>query len=700
MTPFKISAKVRLTILFFWALSALFCQADSINTWSRQTAGLPSDGSSLRAVTYGNGLFVGVGDTIVARSADGTNWVAIPSSTSTLNASPTLTTNDLTAIAYGNKQFVAAGNENYLNNAGQGPAILVTSPDGIHWVGFQQALAGYMNGVAFGNGVFVAMGFDGTNNFSYTSADGTNWSVHLAAPAYIANGVRIGVESVAFGNGLFTALLYKDRVLTSPDGIVWTSHTTGTLHWMNGIGYGQGKFVICGDYGDSAIFSSSNGISWTPSHASPIPTIHNGLPYRASAYGNGAFVVVGSNSMIDSTNALDWLECFTPFAGNTIEFYGVTYANGLFVAVGGPLTGGGPPSILTSGSFIALSSGNSATAANLAAIAATAHGSFLAVGSLGEILASTNGLIWKHVVSQATGQLTGVASAPGDQNVIVGENGTILFSTDGLTWNPVVSGTTSSLSGVAAGNGVFVAVGQGGLVLSSTNGTDWSRRLLSRTNDLAGVAFGNGTFATLADQGTILLSQDAMTWTPVRPNYPPGTAGLVSISFGNGEFVGLDSAGNILNSIDGLNWSTLSAVANNGGASPLRGVTAAGGLLLAVGNDGTIVSAPWTVNGTGTDYDLHALAYGAGKYVAVGDSGTIVVSVDGGAWSAPANYVSTPNSLFGVAYGNIGFVGVGENGWVVSSSDGVNWNSVSSGVTVTNLSAVAFGSGRFVAVGQ
>jgi len=77
-----------------------------------------------------------------------------------------------------------------------------------------------------------------------------------------------------------------------------------------------------------------------------------------------------------------------------------------------------------------------------------------------------------------------------------------------------------------------------------------------------------------------------------------------------------------------------------------------------------------------------------------------VVSPDGGGagttWTQRTS--GTGNELEGVAYGNGRFVVVGEGGTILTSPDGVNWAAQASG-TGNNLEAVTYANGRFVAVG-
>jgi hypothetical protein len=51
---------------------------------------------------------------------------------------------------------------------------------------------------------------------------------------------------VTYGNGLFVAVGEDGTILTSPDGVTWTQRTSGTSNWLNGVAYGNGLFVAVG----------------------------------------------------------------------------------------------------------------------------------------------------------------------------------------------------------------------------------------------------------------------------------------------------------------------------------------------------------------------------------------------------------------------------------------------------------------------
>ena len=116
-----------------------------------------------------------------------------------------------------------------------------------------------------------------------------------------------------------------------------------------------------------------------------------------------------------------------------------------------------------------------------------------------------------------------------------------------------------------------------------------------------------------------------------------------------------------------------------------------------------LVGTTWTLVRTGgglkspagtTGEDLQKVAWGDGRFVAVGGGGTIVHSVDGETWTG-AN-VSATEDLADVTWGDGRFVAVGGS-TIIHSTDGVTWKAASA-ATEANLSSVTYGADRFVAV--
>ena len=104
-------------------------------------------------------------------------------------------------------------------------AIATTMPSSASW-----------SAAAFGNGVFVAIAYNGT--VAATSTNGIDWTARtLPASAFW--------YYIAYGNNSFLAIAYNGTVAaTSPDGITWTSRTLPSASPWGYIAFGAGKFAV------------------------------------------------------------------------------------------------------------------------------------------------------------------------------------------------------------------------------------------------------------------------------------------------------------------------------------------------------------------------------------------------------------------------------------------------------------------------
>ena len=74
---------------------------------------------------------------------------------------------------------------------------------------------------------FVAVGKNGT---ILTSADGITWTSR-------ASGTTNHLTGFDYGNSIFVAVGYSGLILTSTDGITWTSRTSSTSIRLTGVDY-------------------------------------------------------------------------------------------------------------------------------------------------------------------------------------------------------------------------------------------------------------------------------------------------------------------------------------------------------------------------------------------------------------------------------------------------------------------------------
>ena len=133
-----------------------------------------------------------------------------------------------------------------------------------------------------------------------------------------------------------------------------------------------------------------------------------------------------------------------------------------------------------------------------------------------------------------------------------------------------------------------------------------------------------------------------------------------------------------------------------------KGCRAQNKIFVAVGDSGTILissdGASWTPRTSPNPQNLNQVFCADNTIVAVGNSGSIQISSDNGnSWTESS--VPEVSNLYQVTHGNDTFVVVGGSGLIYTSSDnGSSWDSRTSS-TSNQLNAVTYANGTFVAVG-
>ena len=269
--------------------------------------------------------------------------------------------------------------------------------------------------------------------------------------------------SIAYGNGTYVAVGYDGGVMTSTNGISWTTRNTGIANrsWSS-ITYGEGIFVAVSwgevSDGQAGIMTSPDGITWT-SINSPAQESWSGI-----AYGNSIFVVVSyqnGNKVMTSPDGVTWA-LGTGGVGN--DWAGVAFGNGTFVAVS-------------------------------------------RTGSGNRVMTSTNGISWTQQTSAADNSWVSIAYGNGIF-VAVAATGTgnrVMTSPDGVAWTIQTSAADNDWSGITYGNGMFVAVsasGSGNRVMTSADGITWALQASAADNNWYGVTYGNGIFVAVSVNGT------------------------------------------------------------------------------------------------------------------------------------------------------------------------------------------------------
>lgn len=321
---------------------------------------------------------------------------------------------------------------------------------------------------------------------------------------------------------------------------------------------------------------------------------------------------------------------------------------------------------------------------------ASSENQFVAVGEFGTILTSSDSVAWTAQTSGTSHRLRGVGWT-GSQFISVGEGGTILTSPDGVSWTQQASGTTNELYGVAAHGTQIVAVGAANTILTSPTGTGWTTKTSAGGGTLRSIIWTGTQFLIGGDGNNfsnVQTSFDGMTWTRRDPAWGNEVYG---VSWSGTQFLTVGTSSTTQTSTDGVSWTFGPSI---GIAKNLHSVTWFNKQFILTGGDGLIITvAPYSEPAK----TLFSIASSGSHVIAVGALGTVLTSSDAVSWTSRATNVAS--HLFGVASSGTQTVAVGDSGTILTSNDLVTWTTRTSGTT-RRLRGVAWVGSQFVSVGD
>ena len=490
--------------------------------------------------------------------------------------------------------------------------------------------------------------------------------------------------SITYGNGLFVAVGDSGRILTSTTGDngTWTTQTSGTTYDLYDVGTDNSTFIAVG-YRGKLIRSVDNGTTWTTpdtwgkSSDGTNVTLLGVAGQTDNISGDNDFQIVTNSSTgktgKSSDNGTTWA------IGSQFAARDIVYGDDLYVG----------------------------------------DEWFVAVGADGGIRKTkTNGTEWtlSNIVAN---DLYGITFSPGSTTIttsgLAADNGTTFY--DNITVGKTGVATVGTISDQDNHtNGTYDNIS-----LSSLTGSGFGAKgtIVVSSNSVSSVNIIDvGDNYTIGDNlsvdnSSICCSISFLVATTTTDNLTEGTYTDVDIisSSGSGAvatvIVRNDNISSITITTRGSNFSVGDKVTidNSSTSSNFPGSVQLWvktlysydeywGIFLAVGINGEVarstdnLSSPWTTpSDTKTTTHLYSVAYGNGKFMAVGYSninnrsnpgGVVILSSDNGStWSKTSeSYVFSA-----ITYGNSKFVAVQEyqyhSGWkyerIYTSTDGVTW---------------------------
>jgi hypothetical protein len=503
------------------ATAQIGCSPDG-RIWS--VASFPGGVPEVRDLAFGGGQFVAVGSSgTVLRSINGANW-----SVTTVSGLP-----DFRLVTWDGARWLAVAVE-----AGSGwPRRLWTSSNGVNWTMGASLDSDIFNLFSHGGTTYALGWYAG---IKYSTDHGTTWLNALLPGTTQWTSYQMAAADDGTLLAVGEAMDETDHpraLLVSTDGRAWfriTGNTTAA--YAEAMTFGFGRFHSV--HGGGVTHRSA---SFHPDNHAPSASITS-LPSSPGARQPVYFAASGSDADGDSlvyawdfglqVPVQDGFEIAPSFS------FGGSYTLNLRV-----MDGRGGLATITQAVIIAdpartWTQRTSGTTRHLNAVAANAS-TLVAVGDIGEIRTSSNGVTWteRGLPDWDGNMYLHGAIWDGAQFIAVGYDyvsgwvGVIYTSPDGITWTRRYLGTADAqLRAVASSGTTRVAVGVNGTVLRSTDGTNWSPVTISAlgTPSVEGVAFGNGTFVLTAFSGgsgtpRVFTSPDGLNWA----DYSSG-AGLAS----------------------------------------------------------------------------------------------------------------------------------------------------------------------------
>ena len=297
---------------------------------------------------------------------------------------------------------------------------------------------------------YAAVGDRGT---ILTSPNGIDWDLELV-PNGVTNTIFLGVGG---STNIFLAVGSAGAIAWSTNLLIWTEITPRpTTNDLQGVAYANGQFIVSG--GRGVVLTSSNGVNWTSRTSGTTNFLSSLAPFP------GGLVATGDRgTVLTSTNGINWT---ARTSGTTNWLYHASYVGGLMLAVGENGI------ILTTTNAVNWTARTSGTTRWLNNVQAVDDTLFI-VGNQGTVLASANGVIWTNIGTITRKSLYGLAENGAGQIIVVGSEGVIVRSQAIPATTPVHIREYTRTTG----NNLFLFTGQPDqrfLLQDSSTFTNWT----------------------------------------------------------------------------------------------------------------------------------------------------------------------------------------------------------------------------------
>lgn len=455
------------------------------------------DEEKIFAIAYGNSQWVGAGNAGKFRlSENGLDWETL--SDSDIGSTVVFSSVALGEDGSGNDLWIAAGTKQIGSDSSE--AFMASSPDYTNWTivndGFVSEI---INEVRYLNNKWVAVG---KTSEVRVSDDGSTWTgktpnfdLNPKTITAISQSDTVTISSISPGspaefNVNNHGLRQNDKIELVTSGFLPSGLNTSTTYYAQFVS--ENSFYVATSPDGTSVSTSSSG---SGTHSFRLL----GAIITASNHGmkdNNVFHIIEDGSL---PSGIENKRIYFARKIDNNRFYFSTEQNGTLV------------------DFLGSQSGVSHTLNRFGEtnLQTTTYGDgkWLVAGTNGQISITEDFDDWTAVNSGFS--LTSINSVVYANNlwVAVGSSGKIRTSTNATSWATRTSGFGSTkINSVAFGDNIWVAAGDSGKVSTSTNGSSWTARTTKFGANISEVAYGD-RWIIVGDRLHIQSSSNGSTWT-------------------------------------------------------------------------------------------------------------------------------------------------------------------------------------------
>lgn len=269
----------------------IFTSSDAI-TWTLQTSGTSEQ---LVSIEWDStlSLFICVGVTTIRTSSDATTWSAatIPSGLGTRSSNIPIAGSGKVLEKLNGTWFTTIGSADHIIKSTNGTTWTLSFIGGSLSTSSNVIAGSTLN--PSNNALFklesTLIACPAAGGLMLASTSTNTWTVAADTATGIFN-------AVAYGAGLYVAVGNGGIVYTSPDGITWTSRTSGTVTNLTGIAWSGAEFIAISS---TVAIRSTDGMSWSSAGT------NGGV---RMCYSGGVFIVFNGSTIIRvSTTGEEWI---------------------------------------------------------------------------------------------------------------------------------------------------------------------------------------------------------------------------------------------------------------------------------------------------------------------------------------------------------------------------------------------------------